>query len=182
MPIYVALLRGINVGGNKKIKMDLLRSSLEQLGFEQVKTYIQSGNVVLKSAKLSPAALSNKIGQSILKDFGFSVSVITRSADEINNAVASNPFLNLPGIDPEKLHVAFLSEAPGGARIKKLAELTKAPDQSRLAGKEVFLYLPNGVSQSSLWKTPLDRILSVVATMRNWRTVNTLHQMCQECR
>jgi uncharacterized protein (DUF1697 family) len=181
MPIYVAMLRGINVGGNKKIKMDKLRSSFEALGLEQVKTYIQSGNVVFKTAKVSPVALSRKLEERILGDFGFSVSVISRTVDEIQNTIANNPFLNQPGIDLEKLHVAFLSEAPTPAALKKLAELTLAPDRSRSLGKEVYFYFPNGVSGSSLWKHPLDRVLSVEATMRNWKTVNALHQMCLDC-
>ena len=181
MPIYVAMLRGINVGGNKKIKMDKLRSSFEALGLEQVKTYIQSGNVVFKTAKISPVALSRKLEERILGDFGFSVSVISRTVDEIQNTIANNPFLNQPGIDLEKLHVAFLSEAPTPAALKKLAELTLAPDRSRCPGKEVYFYFPNGVSGSSLWKHPLDRVLSVEATMRNWKTVNALHQMCLDC-
>jgi uncharacterized protein (DUF1697 family) len=181
MPIYVALLRGINVGGNKKIKMDKLRSSLEAIGLERVKTYIQSGNVVFKSAKVPATALSKNIEALILKDFGFSASVITRTADEIKNMIANNPLLKKPGIDPEKLHIAFLSAAPAAAALKKLAELTLAPDESRCHGKEVYFYFPNGVSGSSLWKHPLDRVLSVEATMRNWRTVNTVYQMCQGC-
>ena len=177
MPIYVSMLRGINVGGNKRMKMDLLRSSLEALGLSQVKTYIQSGNVVFKAAKRTPVALSSKIEQAILRDFGFPVSVISRTVDEIENTIANNPFVNHPGIDSAKLHVTFLSEFPEPAGLKKLADLTKAPDQSRCVGNAVYLYLPNGVSKSSLWKTPLDRVLSVVTTTRNWKTVNALYQM-----
>ncbi len=182
MPIYVSMLRGINVGGHKQVKMDKLRASLEALGLEQVKTYIQSGNVVFKSPKTSPPTLSKKLEERILKDFGFSVSVISRTADEIENTIANNPFLKQPGIDPEKLHVAFLSEPPAAAALKKLAELTLAPDQSRCRGNEVYLYFPNGVSGSSLWKHPLDRVLSVEATMRNWKTVNALRRMCRDYR
>jgi uncharacterized protein (DUF1697 family) len=182
MPIYVAMLRGINVGGNKKIKMEKLRSSLEALGLEQVKTYIQSGNVVFKAAKTAPVTLSKKIENRIQFDFGFSASVLLRTADEIEDAIAGNPFLKQPGIDPEKLHVAFLAETPVPTALKKLAELTLAPDQSRCRAKEVYFYFPNGVSGSSLWKHPLDRVLGVEATMRNWKTVNTVHQMCADCR
>jgi uncharacterized protein (DUF1697 family) len=182
MPIYIAMLRGINVGGHHRIKMDQLRTSLEALGFEQVKTYIQSGNVVLKSATISPAALSRKIERQIVGQFGFAVSVICRTADEINKTMANNPFLNDSSISPEKLHVAFLSETPTPLALKKLTELTLEPDQSRSLGKEIYFYFPNGVSGSSLWKHPLDRVLSVEATTRNWKTVNTLHQMCLDCR
>lgn len=176
------MLRGINVGGHKKIKMDTLRKSFEALGFEQVKTYIQSGNVVFKANKLSPAALSLKIEERILSDFGFSASVISRTDDEIANAIKNNPFVNQSGIDPEKLHIAFLSDAPAPSALNKLAALTLEPDQSRCLGKEVYLYFPNGVSGGSLWKHPLDGVLSVVTTTRNWKTVNCLNQMCRDCR
>lgn len=182
MPIYISMLRGINVGGNKRIKMDRLRESFEALDFEQVKTYIQSGNVVFKAGKVSTAGLSKRIEERILDDFGFSVSVISRTADELANTVENNPLLKQPGIDTERLHVAFLSEAPAPPALNKLAQLTLKPDQSRCLGKEVYLYFPNGVSASSLWKYPLDGVLSVVATTRNWKTVNSLHQMCRDCR
>jgi uncharacterized protein (DUF1697 family) len=181
MPIYISMLRGINVGGHKLIKMDQLRKSFEALGFEQVKTYIQSGNVVFKTAKSSPAALSKKIEERILKDFGFSASVISRTADELEKTIANNPFLKVHGIDPEKLHVMFLSEAPAPAALKKLAELTAPPDQLRCAAREIYFSLPNGMSQSILMKSPVDRILAVITTTRNWRTVNALHRMCQDC-
>ena len=100
----------------------------------------------------------------------------------MSRAIANNPFLRERGIDAEKLHVTFLSEAPAASALKKLEALTAAPDQSRCLGKEVYLYLPNGVSESRLMKTPLDRLLSVVTTTRNWKTVNALHQMCLDCR
>jgi uncharacterized protein (DUF1697 family) len=176
------MLRGINVGGNKRIKMEQLRKSFEALGFEQVKTYIQSGNVIFKTGKVSPITLSKKIEARILADFGFSVSVISRTVDEMGKTIEGNPFSKKRGIDLEKLHVAFLSDAPAPEALKKLEALTTAPDKSRCCGKEVYLYLPNGVSKSFWMKTPLDRVLSVVTTTRNWRTVNTLHDMCRDCK
>ena len=178
--IYVSMLRGINVGGHKRIKMDQLRVSFEALGFEQVKTYIQSGNVVFKAAKSSTSQLSKRIEERILKDFGFPVSVISRTADEMEKTIANNPFLKERGTDSEKLHVMFLSDAPAPAALKKLADLTAAPDQLRCLAREIYFYFPNGVSQSVLMKSPVDRILAVITTTRNWRTVNSLHQMCQE--
>jgi uncharacterized protein (DUF1697 family) len=181
MPVHVSMLRGINVSGHHIIKMERLRASFESLGFANVKTYIQSGNVVFQSAKSSPAALSKKIEAMILSQFGFSIAVISRSADELESIISNSPLSGLTGIDVEKLHVAFLSESPSAPAIKKLSELTLAPDLSRCAGKEVYLYFPNGFSKSSLWKHPLDRVLSVTATTRNWKTVNTLHQMCLDC-
>ena len=182
MPIYISLLRGINVGGHKRIKMEQLRASFEKLGFEQVKTYIQSGNVVFKAAKLSPSKLSGRIEEGILSDFGFPVSVVSRTVDEMAETVGNNPFLKKRGVDPEKLHVMFLTEAPAAAALKMLTELTATPERSCCLGKDIYLYLPNGAGESILMKKPLDRLLSVVTTTRNWRTVNALHQMCQECR
>jgi uncharacterized protein (DUF1697 family) len=181
MPIYIAMLRGINVGGHKRIKMDQLRDSLEALGLQQVKTYIQSGNVVFKTATTSPAALTKKIESKILSQFGFPVSVICRTVHEIENIIKNNPFMNQAELDHEKFHVAFLSQVPAPAALKRLAGLTLAPDQSCCLGREVYLYFPNGHSGSTLWKHPLDGVLSVVTTTRNWRTVNTLHKMCLDC-
>ncbi|MGA8272961.1 MAG: DUF1697 domain-containing protein, partial [Candidatus Sulfotelmatobacter sp.] len=180
MPIYISMLRGINVGGHKRIKMDQLRKCLGALGLTNVTTYIQSGNVVFKTTKTSPAALSKKIETKIASVFGFPVSVITRTSGEMENIIKSNPFLKTPGIPPEKLHVTFLSGAPAAAALKKLEALMLAPDQSHCLGQELYFYLPNGVSGSVLMKNPVDRILAVVTTTRNWRTVNTLHQMCTE--
>lgn len=182
MTIYISMLRGINVGKNKRIKMDQLRASFEALGFEGVRTYIQSGNVVFKAGKLSSAILSKKIEERILADFGFSVSVISRTADEMARTINNNPFAKARGIDLEKLHVTFLADAPAAAAVKKLEVLTVAPDKSCCSGKELYLYLPNGASGSTLMKSSLDRVLSVITTTRNWRTVNTIHQMCQDCR
>jgi uncharacterized protein (DUF1697 family) len=181
MPIYVCMLRGINIGPHKRIQMDQLRKSFEALGFEQVKTYIQSGNVVFKGRKISSATLSKKIEQRILKDFGFAVPVITRTADEMSLTVANNPFLRESGIDPQKLHVMFLSAAPAPAALKELNAVTVAPDRCRCSAEQIYFYLPNGVSKSVLWNSPVDRILAVVTTTRNWKTVTQLAQMCEEC-
>ncbi len=181
MPIYIALLRGINVGRNKRIKMDELRKSFEALGLDHVATYIQSGNIVFKAGKVSPSSLSKKIEDRILGDFGHSVPVILRTADEMKQTIANNPFLKDRGIDPTKLHVVFLANAPASAVLEKLETMTMKPDRSCCLGREIFLYLPNGVSESALMKAPLDRVLSVVTTTRNWNTTTQLLQMCADC-
>jgi uncharacterized protein (DUF1697 family) len=182
MPVYVALLRGINLGGHKKIKMDELRASLAALGFAEVKTYIQSGNVVFKAAKISDKALSKKIEATILSQFGHSVSVMIRTAEELEQVIANNPFLKQPDIDQTKLHVMFLREPPAPSALQQLEALVLKPDQFRSLGKELYFYLPNGVAESAVMKKPLDRVLAIPTTMRNWRTVNTVQQMCAECR
>jgi uncharacterized protein (DUF1697 family) len=181
MPVYISMLRGINVGKNKRMKMDALRRSFEALGFEQVKTYIQSGNVVFKTAKRSSSALSKRIEERILSDFGFSSSVISRTGDELRQMIENNPFFKRPEIDPAKLHVMFLSAKLAPSAIKRLETLTTKPDESRCCLQEIYLYLPNGASESSLMKSPLDRALSVVTTTRNWNTVNKLYEMSLSC-
>jgi uncharacterized protein (DUF1697 family) len=182
MPVYVALLRGINLGGHKIIKMDQLRASLEGLGFEQVRTYIQSGNIVFKAPKISDKALSTKIGAKIQSDFGHSVAVIVRTADEIKQAIIDNPFLKDRKIDQTKLHVMFLSEHPVQSALDKLETLVLKPEEFRCLGKELYFYLPNGVADSAVMKKPIDRVLAVTTTMRNWKTANKIDEICRDCR
>ena len=180
MPIYIAMLRGINIGPHKRIKMERLRSSFAGLGFDSVQTYIQSGNVVFKAGRASASNLCKKIEGQLIADFGFQVSVILRTSEEMEKIVRGNPLLKEKGVDPAKLHVAFLSEAPASAALAKLSALTLAPDRVRFLDKELYLYFPNGTSGSSLWKHPLDRVLSVVTTTRNWNTVSQLYAMAKE--
>jgi uncharacterized protein (DUF1697 family) len=180
MPTYIAMLRGINVGPHKRMKMDKLRTSCEGLGFEKVKTYIQSGNIVFRAAKTSDATLAKKLGDLITRDFGFSADVITRTSEEMGRIIENNPLLKEKGVDESKLHVVFLTQKPSPAALKKLHELTLAPDGVRNLDREIYFYFPNGVSGSSLWKHPLDKVLNVTSTMRNWNTVNKLSEMARE--
>ena len=179
--VYIALLRGINIGPHKRMKMEKLRASCEALGFKSVKTYIQSGNIVCQAGKLSSDAAAKKIGAQIVKDFGFVADVIARTDEEMKQIVTGNPLLKDPGVDASKLHVVFLSDTPPPESIKKLEAIVKLPDKARHKGKEIYFYFPNGVSGSSIWKHNLDRVLGMSGTMRNWNTVNTLHEMATEC-
>ena len=180
MPVYIAMLRGVNVGPHKRMKMEKLRASCERLGFAGVKTYIQSGNLIFQAPRLSPAGLSKKLGECIVKDFGFSSEIISRTREEMKKVIDDNPFAKECGTDVSKLHAVFLSQSPAPAALKKLQELTLAPDRMQPGGNEIYFYFPNGVSGSSLWKHPLDRVLGVAGTMRNWKTVTTLYQMATE--
>ena len=179
MPVYIVLLRGINIGAHKRMKMDELVASCVACGFAGAKTYIQSGNVVLKAPKIPPEKLSKKLEAQILTDFGFSAGVISRTKEDLGKIINNNPLLQERGVDPEKLHVVFLPEATSPDAVKKLESLTLAPDRVRMGGKEIYFYFPNGVSGSSLWKHPLDKVLKVSGTMRNWRTINKLYEMAE---
>jgi len=180
MPVYIAMLRGVNVGGHKRMKMDELRTSCEALGFEKVQTYVQSGNVVYKTAKQAPISLSKKLADRIVKDFGFSASVITRTGDEIGKVIQDNPLLKEKGIDVERLHVTFLSEVPSAVALKTLDGLPQKPDQFCCLKKEIYIHCPNGYGQTKLTNNLFEKQLAVVATTRNWQTVNSLYQMAQD--
>ncbi len=177
MTIYIAMLRGINVGGQKIVKMEKLRASFEKLGFRRVRTYVQSGNVIFEAAKASSNRLSKIIEEKILSDFGFSVPVVLRTSDEMKKIVNDNSFAKEKGIDHSKLHVTFFSELPRKDALEMLDGLNAFPDQFRGANREVYLYCPNGYGRTKLSNTAFERLLSVEATTRNWKTVNTLVEM-----
>jgi len=181
MPIYVALLRGVNLGPHKRMKMERLRASFEALGFEQVQTYIQSGNVIFKTAKASPQTIARKIEDKIPADFGFPASVVIRTQQEMEKTISDSPFAKRKGIDLARLHVIFLPAPPEPVALKELANLTTAPDECSCTGREIYLHLPNGMSKSSLVNNPIERRHLKGATTRNWQTVNKIFEMCQAC-
>jgi uncharacterized protein (DUF1697 family) len=176
MPTYIALLRGINVGGHAKVKMDQLRALFEALRFADVKTYVQSGNVVFKAGR-SSSDLVRRIESGINREFGLSVSVIVRTPQDMNNVIRRNPFLKEKGIDLSKLHVTFLSESPGTSVPSGLAKLTSGRDQFRCSGKEIYLYCPDGYGTSKLSNNAFEKLLSVRATTRNWNSINRIYEM-----
>jgi len=174
VPTYVALLRGVNLGGHKKINMEQLRKSLERMGFEDVQTYIQSGNVIFKTGAVSTAELSRRVEAKILGDFGFSVPVIVRTAAELGKILQNNPFTQHKGIEPTQLHVFFLSRTPPKAAVEELEGLRIGTARLRCCGREVYVHTPDGFGRTRL--PNLDKVLSVMATARNWNTVNQLHE------
>jgi len=181
MPVYIALLRGINVGGRKKILMADLKQSCERCGFEQVQTYVQSGNLVFQSSKGSSEAVSRQIEAAVRKDFGFEVSAIARSAREMEKLRSDNPFLKTADPDTGKLHVIFLSSPPPPEGVKKLAGFAAPGEQFHCGEREIYLYLPNGFGRSKLAAAPFERLLGVRATARNWNTVTKLCEISSAC-
>jgi uncharacterized protein (DUF1697 family) len=181
MRTYISMLRGINVSGHNMMKMSDLQKAFEGLGFEQVKTYIQSGNVVFQAPKISPEEISKKMEDKINRDFGFLVPVISRTPEEFDGTIRNNPFLREKGVDSAKLHVTFLSEAPADACLKKLAALPAHPDQFRSVGREIYLYCPEGYGRTKLSNNAIEKVLTIRATTRNWRTVNKLYEMALLC-
>jgi uncharacterized protein (DUF1697 family) len=179
MTNYLAMLRGINVTGHKIIKMEKLRASMEALGFSQVRTYVQSGNIVFRAATNSKAALRRMIAERIESDFGFAVPVFMKTAKDLARIVKENPFLEDKSIDQSKLHVTFLSGPAPATASESLAALAVKPERFHVSGHEIYLYCPNGYGGTKLSNSAIEKKLGVGATTRNWRSVNTLLAMAQ---
>jgi uncharacterized protein (DUF1697 family) len=175
--IYVSLLRGINVSGQKIIKMERLRDVFESGGFQDVKTYVQSGNVLFRAPTKDPVKLAARIHSMINDEFGFSVSVLVRSAAELNKVAKANPFLRDAKVEVSRLYVSFLSETPAKAALKKLESLAATPERFHCVSRELYLSLPNGYGRTKLNNNVIEKALSVVATTRNWNTVTRLCEL-----
>jgi uncharacterized protein (DUF1697 family) len=174
------MLRGINVSGQKTLKMESIRASFEELGLSRVRTYTQSGNVIFEASEGRSNSLSVKIREKILGDYGFSVPLILRTSGEMENIVGDNPFLKERGMDRSRLHISFLSALPAEAGLGKLDALDALPDRFSVKGREVYLHCPNGYGRTKLSNNALEKLLSVGATTRNWKTVITLVGMSSE--
>lgn len=167
---HVSMLRGINVGGNRKVSMQTLKERYASLGFKNVQTYVQSGNVVF-SASGSATGVKEKIETDIKQTFGFEVEVFMRNAEKLSTLLEKSPF---KGKDETKLHVTFLSRKPPNVPLEELNSARAGEEDFQVAGKEIYLYCPNGYGITKLSNGFFEKKLKVSATTRNWRTVNTL--------
>jgi uncharacterized protein (DUF1697 family) len=180
MTVFISMLRGINLGGHNKIQMTGLISLYQDLGFNGVSSYIQSGNILFETKKkISDLKLEQKIAQALLRVYQLEIPVIIRSREEFKKIVSINPFLGKKGILTEKLHISFLSEVPDPANLKKLDGLVPSPDKFILIGREVYLYCPGGYGVSRLTNNFFENKLKVKATTRNWNTANKLLELAE---
>ena len=175
MDTCIALLRGINVGGKNLLPMKQLTAVFEELGAENVKTYIQSGNVVFRHRPTDVANLSKKIGVEIKKRFGFEPHILVITLSDLESAIRSNPFPKAEST-PDSLHIGFLSSTPQAPDLAKLENLKKDSEQFQLIGRVFYLYAPEGVGRSKL-AASRERLLGVPMTDRNWNTVCKLQEM-----
>jgi uncharacterized protein (DUF1697 family) len=175
---YVALLRGINVGGKNKLPMKDLIALCTEAGCGDVRTHIQSGNVLFSAAPKLAGGLAADIARRIEAECGFGVPVVLRDAAELAAVPHDNPFAK--GTDPDHLHVAFLATAPSKAQIAALDPQRSPPDRFAVRGRDIYLALPNGVARSKLTNAYFDSKLATVSTLRNWRTVLKLIELAQE--
>ena len=175
---WVALLRGINVGRQKRVAMADLRTLLESLGYDGVRTHLQSGNALFRTEDVTGAKLERQIASRIETDLGLDVKVLVRTSEQLETIVAENPFV-ARCVDPKQLHVSFLSSTPQAETIAaKIASLDRdelAPDELEIGDGVIYTRLPNGVIASHLpdW----GRLLGVTVTARSWKTVTRLHDL-----
>ncbi len=169
--IFAALLRGINVGGNKTVGMAELKALLEAQGLQSVRTLLNSGNVVFSAGDQDGVKVGKAIEDAIAAALGFRPAVIVRSAGELELIVRKNPFPAMAKDDPGHLVVMCLSGKPGKDALTRLAKAYAGPEQIRVAGENVYLTYPNGIGKSKLTNVLLERHLGVTGTARNWNTV-----------
>ena len=169
MARYAALVRGINVGGRSKVSMPDLRAVFEALGYEDVATYIQSGNVVFSGGKVDVAAIERRLAD----DVGVEASVLVRTAAELAAVASGNPFVKRK-LDPATLHVTFLAKVPRGATLDVP---DGEPDELTVVGREVYLHCPNGYGRTKVNNAYIEKKLGLAATTRNWRSVLKLAEM-----
>ena len=180
MKAFISMLRGINVGGQKTIRMEELRSLYEELGFNHVRTYVQSGNVVFNSPVQEAAKLAERIEAQIEQSYGFSVPVFMREANDLERILANNPFLKGRNKDQSKLHVTFLYKAPAGIDWSNLNIQHDEADEFSIGEQEIYLFCPNGYGKTKLSNAAFERKLNMLMTTRNWNTVNALYSMAVE--
>jgi len=180
MNTYLSILRGINVSGQKSIRMKYLKDLYENLGFEEVQTYVQSGNVVFRTPDLKPGELAVKISRQIEKEFGFGVPVLVMTREQLKKIIDNNPLSKDPQKDPAFLHVTFLSSEPAEVKMDRIEPKKSAGEEIVISGKVIYLYCPNGYGKTKLSNSFLESILKVTATTRNWKTTQQLYRIAEE--
>ena len=176
--IQIVLLRGINVGGHRRVPMADLRALLAGLGYDGARTYLQSGNVVLES-KASSKTVRRTIERAILAELGLDVAIFVRTRDELAEVIAKNPLGDVAR-DPSRYLVSFLSAEPDAALVREAAAVDVRPEQFVVSGREIYAWHPDGVHASKLAKVLSERRLGVTATARNWNTVTKLLELADE--
>jgi uncharacterized protein (DUF1697 family) len=170
------MLRGINLGGHNRVAMQDLRGLFAAIGFRDVVTYVQSGNVVFSTSTKDPWKLATDIEMRISKDLGLDVTVVVRTGKQLAQVLAANSFIG-EGKDTASLHVTLLTDKPEPKRAKELAAKDWTPDEVRINNTEAYLFCPNGYGRTKLQNAFLEKQLDTRATTRNWKTVTKLAEL-----
>jgi uncharacterized protein (DUF1697 family) len=179
MAVIISMLRGVNVGGHNKIKMDALRALYKSLGLRDPHTYVQSGNVIFRTEERDLVLLTKRIQNGIERRFGFRPDVIVRTSSELRDVIARNPFAMRRGIDPSKLLVTFLASNPGPEARDKVLRIKPDPEELRIDGRELYIYFPNGMARPKLSWAVIEKTLKTSGTGRNWNSVTKLLEIAE---
>ena len=180
MTTHLALLRGINVSGHNMIKMDALKTTLENIGFQNVQTYIQSGNVFVDTEEESPAKVGFLIKQEIFKVFGHEVPVVVIGKNDLEACFSNNSFLKEQEMDTKKLYVAFVSITLRSDSINDLKMSQVKPDEASIDASRIYIKYAVGAGKTRFDQKYIEKKLNVIATIRNWNTVSQLLKMYEE--
>ena len=166
--------------GHNSIKMAELSLIYKQVGFKENKTYIQSGNVVFKSGPaISEKEMSGKIERAIFEKYGYNVPVMIRNIDEVKILFSTNPFLEIENFDPSKMAVVFLHEIVTDIQLEKMRNINYPPDKYQIAGREIFIYCPNGFGRTKLYTNFFEAKMGVTGTARNWKTITSILSLAE---
>ena len=181
MQIVISLLRGVNIAGHNKIRMTDLSALYKKIGFKDAETYIQSGNVVFSnSGNLPETELTAKIEEAILKEFKYNIPVINRTPEELRAIISLNPFGKEENFNIEKLAVIFLYEKPSEEQVEKVKYINYPPDKFMIAGKEIYIYCPNGFGKSKIYTGFFENKMKATGTGRNWNTISALIKIAEK--
>jgi uncharacterized protein (DUF1697 family) len=178
VPTFVALFRGINVGG-KQVGMGELKALHEALGLQNIVTYIRSGNVIFTCDNADTAQLTMRIEEGFVQQFGFRVKVMLRTLAEMQAVIANNPFQNQPTKELKWIVVLFLATQPDQTALEDLQKAYVGPEELCLLGQELYTYYPNGIGRSKLTLPLIEKKLQTSGTGRNWNTILQLHTLMQ---
>jgi len=179
MAVIISMLRGVNVGGHNKIKMGALRALYGSLKLRDAQTYVQSGNVIFKTDERDIPRLAKRIADGIERKFGFRPDVILRTASELKDVMARNPFAKRRGIEPGKLLILFLASDPHPEGREKVLRINCDPEELRIDGRELYIYFPNGMGRSKLPWAGFGKTLKTPGTGRNWNSVTKMLEMAE---
>jgi len=173
---FIALLRGINVAGQKKIKMEDLRNQLEKLDYTNIKTYIQSGNIVFDCKNMDTKTIETQIKTLIKEHFGYDVPTLVRLGTEINDIISNNPYQD---VNHKSLYVTLLDSIPFKENIDLLESYNYDGEEYKILGKNIYFYVPKGYGKAKMDNNFFEKKLKTSATTRNWNTINKLAEMAK---
>src|ERR1700722_3334128 len=179
MPVVICMLRGVNVGGHNRVKMNDLKKLFTSLKLRDPQTYVQSGNIVFTTDERDLDKLRKNLEAAIHKKFGFQTDVILRSAKDLRNVIARNPFAKRKDIHPGKLLVTFFSADPGEAARKQARAIKYDPEELFMEARQAYIFLPNGSGRSKLNGPLIPKTLKVQGTARNWNSVTKMLEIAE---